>query len=148
MASTSSQIKIIFDGSASGVVAAAGVAKAAISSVTSAVGTATKFTAITAAGAAIGAIAGQALSALPALLAFGAAGGVVVLGMSGIKKAAAELKPAFTDLKTSISTTFQQQLTPVFTRLGPVISALKAPLNEVAVGFGKVRRLRDHRRWR
>src|SRR6476659_2610418 len=102
MASTSSQIKIIFDGDASGVARAAATARAAISGITSTVGQTSKFTALAAGAAAIGAIGGEALAATPLLLGFAAAGGVAVLGMDGIKKAAAGLKAPFEDLKKSI----------------------------------------------
>lgn len=67
---------------------------------------------------ALGAVA-AAVSALPALLlGAGAALGVVILGMDGIKKAYNNgLKPALDALKKQISDVFEQKLTPAFRKL-------------------------------
>ncbi|QGJ89725.1 tapemeasure protein [Mycobacterium phage Superchunk] len=83
----------------------------------------------------VGIVAGL-LAGLPSLLAaFGAGAGVVALGMDGIKAAAQTLAPTLETVKTAVSSTFQQGLTPVFQQLGPMLTAITPNLQNVASGL-------------
>ncbi|AYD86301.1 tape measure protein [Mycobacterium phage Flare16] len=87
------------------------------------------------------------LAGLPSLMSMFAAGaGAVALGLDGIKAAAGTLTPAFDALKASVSSTFQEGLTPVFQQLlpliqGPLTTGMKSVaggLVEMAQGFTNV----------
>jgi hypothetical protein len=92
--------------------------------------------ALAVAGAAITAAWGAvstAIAAIPGtIVAIGAPLGVVMLGIDGIKKAAASLKPEFDKLKTSVSATFEKGLLPVFKQLQPLFGRLTGDVNAVA----------------
>jgi hypothetical protein len=158
MANTTSNIKIVFDGVAKGVVAAAAAAKAAVASVgdgtdgvtkkiqkfgdsyTAAISKATLFTSKwVAIGVAGGGLIGQAFAgALPAVVALGAAGATVALGMDGIKKVAGQLKGPFDQLKKSVSATFAESLAGPFKQLAGVIPKLSDGFQIVAVSISQV----------
>jgi hypothetical protein len=74
------------------------------------------------------------LVALPGIIAgIGVPLGVIALGMDGIKKAAETAKPAFEDLKKTISDTFAEDLVPGFEQIRDrLIPGLKLPLQGVA----------------
>lgn len=83
----------------------------------------------------IGLVAGL-LAGLPSLiLAAGAGIGAIALGMDGIKAAAQTLAPEFEALKTAVSGTFQEQLTPIFEQLRGLFPLLTTGMQEVAVGL-------------
>ncbi|MEI6001129.1 phage tail protein [Paraburkholderia bengalensis] len=83
----------------------------------------------------VGLVAGL-LAGLPSLLsAFGAGAGVVALGMDGIKAAAETMMPALEAAKTTVSSTFQTGLTPVFQQLGGLLTTLTPNLQNVATGI-------------
>lgn len=83
--------------------------------------------------------ASTAVAAVPAAIALiGAPLASVLVGMDGIKKAAQTLKPAFDQLKASVSATFQQGLTPVFQQLKAIFPTLQAGLNGIAVSLSTV----------
>jgi hypothetical protein len=162
MASTTSQIRIVFDGTARGVVAAAAEARTAISlldntgkslqrnfgrlgldkldrGASKLLVTLGKTAAITSAVAAGGGLVGQAFAAaLPAVTALGVAGATVALGLDGIKKSAEQLEKPFDDLKKNVSGAFEQALTPIFARLVPIIPKLSGGFAEMAISISGV----------
>lgn len=76
------------------------------------------------------------LAGLPSLLfLLGAAFAAVALGMDGIKKAAEVFGPSIEKLKSSLSATFEQGLTPVFEQLNTIFPVLETGLNRVAEGL-------------
>ncbi|AGK87504.1 tape measure protein [Mycobacterium phage HINdeR] len=86
----------------------------------------------------IGLVSGL-LAGLPSLIAaFGTGIGVVALGMDGIKKAWEVAQPAFDGLKTAVSGVFEDRLTPMFSELGEVMTALTPSLQGVAHGLSDV----------
>jgi phage-related protein len=88
--------------------------------------------------AAMGPLIGM-MAALPGLaLAGGAAIAVLKLGSDGLKKATAQLTPAFDKLKASVSAVFAKQLTPVFATLVPVIAAITPGLDSMATAISGV----------
>ncbi|QFG14935.1 tape measure protein [Mycobacterium phage BogosyJay] len=83
----------------------------------------------------IGIIAGL-LAGLPSLIgAFGAGIAVVALGMDGIKKAAEVFAPVMEQVKAAVSSTFATGLTPVFTQLAGLMTAITPNLQNVATGL-------------
>lgn len=97
-------------------------------------------TALAVAGAAITAAwgaASTAVAAVPAALALVAAPlGAVVLGLDGIKRAAATIKPQFDALRASISATFEQGLTPALQTLATgVLPKVEGGINAIAVSM-------------
>lgn len=73
---------------------------------------------------------------LPALGGAAAAAlGVTVLGFEGIKDAASAASPAIDQLKSTISDTFRQRLTPQFEQLGDGLVKIEGNLNNVAHGM-------------
>lgn len=76
------------------------------------------------------------LAGLPSLVfLLGAAFAAVALGMDGISKAAAVFGPSIESLKSSLSATFEQGLTPVFEQLNTIFPVLETGLNRVAEGL-------------
>jgi len=76
------------------------------------------------------------LAGLPSLVfLLGAAFAAVALGMDGISKAAAVFGPSIERLKSSLSATFEQGLTPVFQQLNTIFPVLETGLNRVAEGL-------------
>jgi hypothetical protein len=157
MANTESRVRLVFEGSERGVVAAAAKSAAAIRGLsnentkvgktfavadqgaTKFIQTTTKVAAVTSLVAAGGGLIGQAFAgALPILTSLGIAGGTVKLGMDGIKKSAEQLKKPFADLKKNVSEVFVQELTPVLARLVPVIPQLSGNFEEMAVSISGV----------
>jgi hypothetical protein len=129
MSETSSRVRLIFEGSEHGVVAAATKSaaalkllnnqnttvgktfKAADEQATKFIGTLTKTAAVTSLVAAGGGLIGQTFAgALPIMTALGVASLTVKLGMDGIKKAAEGAKKPFDDLKKAVSGTFEKDL--------------------------------------
>ncbi|MBM7771982.1 hypothetical protein JOD54_002186 [Actinokineospora baliensis] len=75
------------------------------------------------------------LAGLPSLGLAAAAGiAAVSLGLDGIKRAAAQLKPNIAALKASLSANFESGLKPVFAQLKRVFPVLDRGLNKVADG--------------
>lgn len=73
------------------------------------------------------------ISAIPATLGLiAAAAGVTALGLDGIKKAAAGIKPQFDALKASVSATFEKGLTPIFKNLATIFPKVTDSINNVA----------------
>lgn len=84
---------------------------------------------------AVGLVAGL-LAGIPSLLAgFAGGAGAIAAGLEGIKAAAATLTPQLEQLKTSVSSVFETQLTPVFKQLEAVFPTLEAGLSQVAGGL-------------
>ncbi|ASZ75458.1 tail length tape measure protein [Mycobacterium phage Kimona] len=82
------------------------------------------------------ALVSSLLAGLPSLLgAAGGAVGVIALGMDGIKAAAETLMPVFDQLKTAVSGTFQQALTPIFEDLATKLPQLQGGLQTMAMGL-------------
>jgi hypothetical protein len=80
--------------------------------------------------------ASTAVAAVPAAIGLiGAPLATVLLGMDGIKKAAAALTPEFDKLKASVSSTFQAQLAPVFNQLKGTLTALTPSIQAVATSM-------------
>ncbi|ASZ75192.1 tape measure protein [Mycobacterium phage MissWhite] len=76
------------------------------------------------------------LAGLPSLIgAFGAGAGAVALGMDGIKAAAETLAPAFEEMKTAVSSVFQQGLTPQFQALLGLMPMIQSGMEGVASGM-------------
>jgi hypothetical protein len=157
MAETSSRVRLVFEGSERGVVAAASKSAAAIRGLgdentkvgkkfaavdqqaTKFIGTLTKTAAVTSLVAAGGGLIGQAFAgALPIVASLGIAGATVKLGMDGIKKSAEQLQKPFDALKKNVSEVFEQELTPVLARLVPVIPKLSGSFEEMAVSISLV----------
>lgn len=78
--------------------------------------------------------ASTAIAAVPAAIALiGAPIAAIAIGMDGIKKAAASIKPEFDKLQKSVSATFEKGLTPVLKDLAQkVFPTLQTGLNAVA----------------
>lgn len=78
--------------------------------------------------------ASTAIAAVPAAIALlGAPIAAIAIGMDGIKKAAASIKPEFDKLQKSVSATFEKGLTPILKDLAQkVFPTLKTGLNEIA----------------
>jgi hypothetical protein len=157
MAETSSRVRLVFEGSERGVVAAASKSAAAIRGLgdentkvgkkfaavdqqaTKFIGTLTKTAAVTSLVAAGGGLIGQAFAgALPIMTSLGIAAGTVKLGMDGVKKAAEQLQAPFKQLKADVSDAFAQELTPVFAKLIPVIKGVSGGLQEMAIDLSGV----------
>jgi hypothetical protein len=94
---------------------------------------------IATAGAAItaawGAVATTIAAVPAAVFAIGAPIATVFLGLDGIKKAAEALKPSFENLKKSVSATFEQGLTPIFTKLATLFPQVEGSVNNVATAL-------------
>jgi hypothetical protein len=129
MSETSSRVKLIFEGSERGVVAAATKSAAALRALgdentkvgkafdkadtqaTKFIKTTTKVAAVTSLVAAGGGLIGQTFAgALPVVTALGVSALTVKLGMDGIKKAAEGAKKPFDDLEKAVSGTFEKDL--------------------------------------
>ena len=84
----------------------------------------------------VGLVAGV-LAGLPSLvLGFAAALGAIALGMDGIKAAFNNsLRPAFDQLRESLSANFEQGLTPVFQQLNQLMPTLESGLLKVSNGL-------------
>lgn len=91
-----------------------------------------------AAGLAGGAIGGLALGAMPALMGLGTAAGVAILGMDGIKLAAQNAAPAFSELKSAVSSTFAQELAPGMAQVGEILSSITPQLQGIASSMSGV----------
>ncbi|AEJ92019.1 tape measure protein [Mycobacterium phage Heathen] len=79
------------------------------------------------------------LAGLPSLIgAFGAGIGAVALGMDGIKAAAEVLMPAFEQMKTAVSSTFQQALVPQFQQLLGLMPMIQTGMQGVAQGMSSM----------
>lgn len=81
--------------------------------------------------------ASTAIAAVPAAIALiGAPIAAIAIGMDGIKKAAAAIKPEFDALQKSVSATFEKGLTPVLKDLAQkVFPTLKTGLNQIATSL-------------
>lgn len=153
MAATESTIRLVFDGSERGVLAAAAKARAAmrgldddnkrlkkstddvqksVSGLVSSFVGKTGLLTIGLAAAGVGAVGTAAAAAVPALGGLAAAFATTKLGADGFKQAAQQLKKPVDDLKASLSGTFAKELTPAFAKLGPVISSLQGPMTAMA----------------
>lgn len=89
---------------------------------------------------AVGLVAGL-LAGIPSLLAgFAGGAGAIAAGLEGIKAAAATLTPQLESLKTTVSSVFETQLTPVFKQLGTIFPTLEAGLSQVAGGLVELAR--------
>lgn len=88
-----------------------------------------------AAAPAIGLVAGL-LAGLPSLVsAFGAGAGAIALGLDGIKAAAEKVTPQLDALKTSVSSVFEERMTPAFEKLGGVLQAIEPGMRAIAGGL-------------
>lgn len=82
-------------------------------------------------------LAAAAIMALPALLgAVAVPIAAIVLGMEGIKAAAATVAPAFAPIKQAVSDTFKAVLIPVFQQLTALVPILQAGLVGTAQALG------------
>lgn len=91
--------------------------------------------AIAAAGPAMALVSG-ALVAIPgALAAIAAPIATITLGLDGIKAAAAQLQGPFDALKATVSSVFEQSLTPVFAQLAQVFPTLTAGMSQIAAAL-------------
>ncbi len=153
---TSSTVKLIFDGTAAGGIAAAKAMQGAMrglvndqdklekstkkvtSEVTNLAKSFGQLGAIGLGAAGVGAVGAAAAAAIPALVGFGAAGLTVKLGMDGIKKSAESMQKPIDDLKTSVSATFEKGLTPSFQRLAAVVPQLTGQFQGIAKAISGV----------
>lgn len=82
-------------------------------------------------------LAAAAIMALPALIgAVAVPIAAIVLGMEGIKAAAATVAPAFAPIKQAVSDTFKAVLIPVFQQLTALVPILQAGLVGTAQALG------------
>lgn len=88
--------------------------------------------------AAFGAIAAAGLGLPAVLAAVGAPIAAVILGMDGIKRAAAPLADEFKLLKDVVNIAFENTLRPVFERLQVIFPTLTTGLNETAQAVGRL----------
>lgn len=151
MSETTSRVRLIFDGSERGVVAAAAKSAAAIRGLkdentqvgksfaaadqraSKFIGTLTKTAAITSLVGAGGGLIGQAFAgALPAVTALGVAAGTVALGWDGVKKAVQGAKKPFDDLKAAVSGTFEKSLQQPVQAVAGLLPKLTAGFQGVA----------------
>jgi hypothetical protein len=154
MASTSSTVRLIFQGSQQGVVSAAAQSIAALKALgdentkvgkafgkadeqaTKFIKTATKAAAVTSLVTAVGGGLGQAFAgALPILASLGIAAGTVALGMDGIKKAAEVTKKPFEDLKKAVSGTFARDMAAPFKDVAGLLPKLTSGFQGVATSI-------------
>jgi hypothetical protein len=154
MASTSSTVRLIFQGSQQGVVSAAAQSIAALKALgdentkvgkafgkadeqaTKFIKTATKAAAVTSLVTAVGGGLGQAFAgALPILASLGIAAGTVALGMDGIKKAAEVTKKPFEDLKKAVSGTFARDMAAPFKDVAGLLPKLTSGFQSVATSI-------------
>lgn len=94
------------------------------------------FTALSAVLAPMAGVITGLLMSLPGLIALVATPiSALMLGLEGIKRAAAGLAQPFTDLKNSMSAAVEGQFTPVFERLGGIFPTLAEHLPKVTQGL-------------
>jgi hypothetical protein len=95
--------------------------------------------AVAVAGAAITAAWGAASTAIaainPAVALLAAPLAAVMLGLDGIKNAAASIAPAFDKMKASVAATFERGMLPVFKQLATVFPQLTTSMNGVAAAM-------------
>jgi hypothetical protein len=154
MAQTESRVKLVFEGSERGVVAAASKSIAALKALgdentkvgkkfeavdkqaTKFIKTVTKTAAVTSLVAAGGGLIGQAfVGASAALTELGFASLTVKLGMDGIKKAAEGAKKPFDDLKKAVSGTFERGLKHPVADVAALLPKLTAGFTGVAASI-------------
>lgn len=88
---------------------------------------------------AVGGAVTTTLMAVPAAIGLiGVPIAAIMLGMDGIKKAAASIKPEFDSLKASISGAFEKGMTPVFKQLATIFPQLKVGLGDTATAISGV----------
>lgn len=83
-----------------------------------------------AAGGAVGVLAGGLIAATPAFIALG---GAIAVGMDGIKAAwESNAAPALDDMKTAVSSVFEQGMGPGMSRIGELMKAITPQMQQVA----------------